>query len=179
MIDNIASEIRAQKLSLYLGEDFLTWLWFKSEKNNGLFTSKNGEVFSITMGDRVVVTGGEGEFKERAMSSGKNSTFKEAKQGLKLGKKVCSAKITIEYNGEEWSFLIKSEDFSMSSFKTPKISKKIQQDEDPEGVFFEKIFLIEKALEFFDDVFYEFLKIKFDPAWEEELEEMRQWIKQD
>jgi len=120
-----------------------------------------------------------GEFKERAMSSGKNSTFKEAKQGLKLGKKVCSAKITIEYNGEEWSFLIKSEDFSMSSFKTPKISKKIQQDEDPEGVFFEKIFLIEKALELFDDVFYEFLKIKFDPAWEEELEEMRQWIKQD
>ncbi len=130
------------------------------------------------MGDKIVVHGGDGEFKESAMSSGKNSMFKEVREGLKNGKKVCSAKIIIEYNGEEWSFFIKSEDFSLSSFKTPKVAKKIQDDEDPDGVFFEKVYLVEKALDIFDNVFMEFLKLKFDPSWEEELEEMRSWIKE-
>ena len=176
MIENIANDMKAEKLAITIGEDFLTWLWFKSEKNNGMFTSTTNEVFSITMGDKIVVTGGEGEFKESAMSSGKNSSFKEAKQGLKTGKKVCSAKIIIEYNGEEWSFQIKSEDFSLTSFKTPKVAKNIQEDEDPDGAFFEKIYLIEKGLELLDDVFSQFLKLKLDETWDEELEEMKNWI---
>ena len=178
-MENIREEIKSSKLSMSIAQDFLTWLWFKSEKNNGQFESPEGEVFGLTMGDKIVVQGGDGEFKESAMSSGKNSMFQEAKHGLRTGKKVYSAKIIIEYNGDEWSFFIKSEDFSITSFKTPKIAKKIQQDEDPDGLFFEKVYLVEKALDLFDSVFMEFLKIKFDPAWEEELEELRTWIKKE
>lgn len=179
MIDDIARDVKTQKISASLGEDFLTWLWFKTEINNGLFESSKNEVFTVALGDKVVVTGGEGEFKESAMSSGKNSTFKEAKEGLKTGKKVTSAKIIIEYNGEEWSFVIKSEDFSFSSFKTPKVSKKIQEDEDPDGKFFEKLYLMEKGLELFDELFKAYLKKRFDPFWGEELGEMRKWLKSD
>ncbi len=179
MIDDIAMDIKTQKISASLGEDFLTWLWFKTEKDNGVFESPTNGVFTVVLGDKVVVMGGEGEFKESAMSSGKNSSFKEAKQGLKVGKKVVLAKLIIEYNGEEWSFAIKSEDFSFFSFKTPKVSKKINEDEDPDGKFFEKLYLIEKGVELFDEIFKDFLKKRFDPIWEEEVEEMRKWLMTD
>ncbi len=176
MIEGIAQDVRSNELSVNMGEDFLTWLWFKIEKNNGAFETEKGEIFTVTMGDKLVVAGGDGEFKESTISSGKNSTFEEAKEGIRCGKKVSSAKLILEYNGDEWSFLVKSEDFSFTSFKTPKVAKKIQDKEDPDGAFFEKVFLVEKAFELFDSLFANFLKIKFDPGWEEEIEEIKKWV---
>ncbi len=175
-INKITGEIEEEANSAYMGEDFLTWLWFKSEKNNSVFKDGEGEEFYLTFEDKIVVSGGEGDFKESAISSGKNSSFREARYGLRTGKKVVKARIRIEYAGEEWSFQVNGEDFSFSSFKTPKIASKEKGQEDEEGAFFEKLFLMDRALEFFDHLFLEFMKLRNDPRWEEEKEEIKRWI---
>ena len=54
---------RAETVSLILGQEFLTWLWFASETSNGLFRTKDGEAFSVTVEQKVSVQGGEGEAK--------------------------------------------------------------------------------------------------------------------
>ncbi len=177
MVDNpsMSKEIKQESCS-HLGEDFLTWLWFRSEKDNSVFVNEIGEEFYITFEDKIVVAGGEGEFKERTISSGKNSSFKEARFGLRSGKKVVQAKLKIEYGGEEWMFQVKAEDFSFSLFKTPKLSKESMDSEDPEALFFEKLFLIDKALSFFDSLFFKFLTLRNDAIWYEEREEIKKWI---
>ncbi len=173
---SIVKEIKEEESSSYLGEDFLTWLWFRSEKNNSVFVHETGEEFYLTFEDKIIVAGGEGEFKESAISSGKNSSFREARFGLRTGKKVVQAKVKIEYGGEEWIFQVKAQDFSFSSFKTPKVSKDSLDSEDPEGLFFEKLFLIDKALDFFDFLFLKFVELRNDASWEEEKEELKRWI---
>lgn len=51
----------AETVSLALGQEFLTWLWFASETQNGLFRTADGEVFSLLVEQKVSVQGGEGE----------------------------------------------------------------------------------------------------------------------
>ena len=85
-----------ENTDLVLGQDFLTWLWYKSETSNGLFrmsggSAKAGEPFTLNMEQRVVVRGGEGDNKETASVSGSLSPLREARLGLLTGKLVVRA----------------------------------------------------------------------------------------
>ena len=175
-----------------LGQDFLTWLWYRGETSGG-FKSASGEKFSVIMEKRVVVRGGEGELAETASVSGAASELREARLGLTTGKKVIRALIRLdraqternstmdqgaghEEAEESWQFALKAEDFSLGGFKTPKISGGLEKDEDPEAVFFEKVYLLEKGLEFLDALFRFFLNLRLGKEWQEELASIRRWM---
>lgn len=96
-----------ENTDLILGQDFLTWLWYKSETSNGLFrmskgTAKAGEPFSLNMEQRVVVRGGEGDNRETASVSGSLSPLREARLGLLTGKLVVRALARLEKDGMNW-----------------------------------------------------------------------------
>lgn len=158
-----------------LGEEFLTWLWFKSENQSGLMEINN-EAFAVYFSGRVVVEGGEGESLEKTVCSGEMSELAEAKQGLRLGKKVTQAKLKFEQDNLSWQLSVKAEDFSFSGFKTPKIEMKLEEDESDEGRFLEKMYLVEKCVHFFFSLFKQFVELRFSPAWEEEQRKIREWI---
>jgi hypothetical protein len=162
-----------------LGRDFLTWLWFKSENQNGIFKTKNGEDFALYLEQKVVVQGGEGERLEKAMCTGAMSELREARLGLRTGKKVVQAKIKLEQDSNEWIVEVDASNFTFSGLKTPKVRTKMEEGEDPDGVFLEKIFLVEKALGFFDDVFNSFVDIRMSIHWQGEVEALRKWLEQD
>ena len=44
-----------------LGKEFLTWLWYQSDTAPGAFTDKEGAPFAVSMEQRIVVEGGEGD----------------------------------------------------------------------------------------------------------------------
>ena len=71
----------AESVGLLLGQEFLTWLWFASETSNGLFRTKDGEAFSVTVEQKVSVQGGEGEARETAVCSGPMAELREARMG--------------------------------------------------------------------------------------------------
>lgn len=169
----------AQEKGTMLGRDFLTWLWFKSENQNGIFKTKNKEDFALYLEQKVVVQGGEGERLEKAMCTGAMSELREAKLGLRTGKKVVQARIKLEQDSNEWIMDVDASNFTFSGFKTPKVRAKMEEGEDPDSVFLEKIFLVEKALGFFDDVFRDFVEIRFSAHWQGEIEAFRKWLYRD
>ncbi|KUJ95415.1 MAG: hypothetical protein PWR24_1827 [Desulfonauticus sp.] len=158
-----------------LGEEFLTWLWFKSEEQSGLFTLE-GESFALYFSGKVVVEGGEGESLEKTICSGEMSELAEAKQGLKRGKKVTQAKLRFEQDSFTWQMQVKGEDFSFSQLKTPKIEMRLEEGEGDEGRFLEKMYLIEKCLGFFWELYKEFLELRFSERWKEEKNKISNWI---
>lgn len=161
---------------IVLGQEFLTWLWYKSESQGGTFRSPTGEHFALYMEQRVSVTGGEGDAKETTSVSGLMSELREAKTGLAMGKKVSKALIRIDADAEQWSGTIKAEDFSLSSFKTPKVEFKRDEGDEPDAAILEKLYLIERGLGFLDSVFLEFLKLRFSPEWKEEASAAGKWM---
>jgi len=165
------------KLAPLLGQDFLTWLWFKSEVRQGEMETSQGEVFSLVMEQRISVQGGEGESRDTAQSSGPRSELREAMLGLKTGKKVNRARIKIEVDSEAWQLQLKAEDFSASGLKTPKVqTSEAGEDEDPDAAFLEKIYLMERAFDLVDDLFGQFLRLRMSGEWPEEVRKVREWI---
>ena len=173
-----------ENTDLILGQDFLTWLWYKSETSNGLFrmskgTAKAGEPFSLNMEQRVVVRGGEGDNRETASVSGSLSPLREARLGLLTGKLVVRALARLEKDGMNWQVTRRADDFSIGSLRTPQVAKS-EEGDDPDALFLEKIYLIESCLDMLDDVYRQFLTVRLTPsAWGHEVREVAEWMRRD
>ncbi len=167
---------KANFLSPYLGQDFLTWLWYYTENYGAQWRNNKDEVFLVYLEQRISVQGGEGDSKDTAVCSGVFSELVEARTGLKNGKKVNQAKMKVEHDSDTWQLQLKAEDFTFSGFKTPKINTK-EEGEDPDASLLEKIYLIENCLEIVDELFKEFLKRRFSHDWKQELKNISTWIK--
>jgi hypothetical protein len=161
-----------------LGQDFLTWLWYRSEVANTLKDEKGGE-FTFFMEQRIVVQGGDGDAKETASVSGVMSELREARLGLATGKKVTRALLRLEQDPETWRLTLKAEDFCLGGLKTPKVEAGADKNDDPEAIFFEKVYLLEKCLSFLDALYKEFLKLRLGKDWAREVDEVRKWLYQD
>ncbi|MDL2313847.1 hypothetical protein LJC36_02575 [Desulfovibrio sp. OttesenSCG-928-C14] len=172
MSDTVTS---GQSLDMILGQEFLTWLWFRSEVDNR-FRNADGEEFQVFMEQRIVVQGGEGDLVETASVSGAMSELREARLGLTTGKKVTRAQVRLEQDPESWQLTLKAEDFSLGSFKTPKVEGKAEKDDDPDAIFFEKMYLFEKGLSFLDALFKVFLDLRMGSGWREEVRDLQKWL---
>ncbi len=169
----------AQEKDVVLGPDFLTWLWYRSEKQNHVFKTEKGEEFSLHLGQKIVVQGGEGESLEKAVCSGMLSRLQEAKLGLRNGKKVTQARVQLEQDSNAWSVQIEAAGFTWSGFKTPRVDVRAQEGDDPDGIFLEKLYLVERAVHFIDAVYAQFLTLRLSPEWPEEVKSFKQWLYED
>ena len=159
-----------------LGKEFLTWLWYQSDVAPGGFADKNGEPFDLTMEQRIVVQGGEGDARETASVSGNLSPLREARFGLGTGKKVTRALLRLEKEEMAFQVTLKSEDFSLNSLRTPKIERENSADDDPDAIFLEKIYLMEVCTALLDSLYARFLTLRLSSAWQKEVLDMRQWM---
>ncbi|WP_243367064.1 hypothetical protein [Fundidesulfovibrio soli] len=159
-----------------LGQDFLTWLWFRSEKNGWLFRSSDGREFNVYLEQRLSVRGGSGDNVEKAVVTGPHAEFTEAKLGLRNGKLVDKALLRLERDGATWTVLLGSDDFSLSGLKTPKIETRLEEGDDPDAPFLEKMMLLDQCLEFVDDLYRQFLEIRLSTGWNDELRTFREWL---
>jgi hypothetical protein len=161
-----------------LGQDFLTWLWYRTDNDNPLFTLKDKRTFTLQMEQKMSVQGGEGETKATTTVSSPGNEMSEARTGLLHGKKVHKAQILFSMDGDDWLVQLSAADFGLSGLKTPKISTKDDEGDDPDAKFLEKIFLIERCLEMLDVVYAQFLKLRMSKAWDEEAAKVKLWINQ-
>lgn len=170
-----------QTTDVVLGQEYLTWLWFHSESHPLGFVDAKGQAFSVALDQRVVVQGGEGPSRETTSVSGSPLTedgfhlpLREARLGLCTGKKVTRALLRVEQNELAWQTTVKAEDFSMGTFKTPKVEH--DEDDDPDAIFLEKMYLMEQCLNLFDLTFRAFLSVRLSAKWTEEARDMAKWM---
>ncbi|MDR2076559.1 MAG: hypothetical protein LBP61_06470 [Desulfovibrio sp.] len=162
-----------QTTDLILGQEFLTWLWFRGA-TDGIFQDASGRPFSVSLEQRIVVQGGNGDHLETASVSGIDSELREARMGLTTGKKVTRALLRLERAPEEWRLTLRAEDFSCGSLRTPRIEA--DHAADPDALLLEKISLVEGCLELLDSLYLRFLDLRMDKGWPEEVKRLRQWM---
>ncbi|WP_285906342.1 hypothetical protein [Pseudodesulfovibrio pelocollis] len=165
-----------ERENVLLGQDFLTWLWFKTDNDTVLFSLADKRTFTVHMEQRVSVQGGEGEGIETATVSSPRGELTEAKTGLRTGKKVNKAQLLFTMDQDQWLVQVSAADFGLSGLKPPKISAKDDEGDDPDAKFLEKMFLLERCLEMFDVVFTQFLALRMSRDWAEETARVGRWI---
>lgn len=164
-----------ESTDLVLGQEFLTWLWYRSDTAPVFKSPDGGPDFTVSMEQRIVVQGGEGEARETASVSGVMSDLREARLGLTTGKQVTRALVRFSRDPEMWQVTLKAADFSLGSLKTPTVEKGDSQDDDPDALFYEKIQLTEVCLSFFDAMYEAFLDVRLSSGWAEETKKIRDW----
>ena len=161
-----------------LGEEFLTWLWFQSDVAPGAFVNKEGQPFSVSMEQRIVVQGGEGDTRETASVAGTLSPLTEARFGLGKGKKVTRATIRLEKDELAFQFTLSADDFTLGSMKLPKVEKPAE-DEDPDAMLLERFYLMEVCLGLLESLYATFLRLRLSAAWGETVQEITTWIRRE
>ena len=161
-----------------LGQDFLTWLWFRSDVVSTFFLAGNAQPFQVSMEKRVTVTSFCGTDRETTSMATwvPGESLLEARVGLRRGKKVTSALIHLTKDDFRFDVSVKAADFSLNGLKTPKIDKS-DRDDDPDALFLEKVFLIETAVTLLDSLYRQFLGLRLDEGkWKKTTDEMMKWM---
>lgn len=166
----------AERENTLLGREFLTWLWYKGEAQDGVFKAPDGTSFGLRMEKSVSVRGGEGDNAASATVSGPGGELREARTGLLTGKTVDKAVLRLELDSNEWEMKLSAQDFGVGGMKTPKVETEGGDGVDPDALFLEKMYLVEKALEFVDHAYAAFLKLRLGTQWPTEVKAFRVWL---
>jgi hypothetical protein len=156
-----------------IGAEFLLWLWFTSEIMDGMFDA-GGQQVEIRVDGTITLeneeTGG------KVSCSGNNALMKEARLALLENKRITMMTIRLILNGEdEFSFRLDSRWMNFKALKTPKVILDFKAD--PEGMFYEKIGLIEKAVGVMDSVFINYIKLRVSAEWKTDvIPDLLAWI---
>lgn len=164
----------------FLGQEFLTWLWYKSQERAGAIDLPGIGDVSVVFEKHMLLEYGEGEFHEKIICQGLQAELNEARTGLRVGKKLEQARIVLGRGEYEWLMTVKASSFDFKSVKTPKTMATSEEGDDPaavEGRILEKIGLYEQALQLIDELFRLYLTIRLSTAWEAELARLRAWVR--
>lgn len=163
----------------FLGQEFLTWLWWKSEERGGTVNLDSYGDTVVVFEKHMLLESGEGDTQEKIICSGLQSELKEARTGLKMGKKLEQARIKIASNDHEWNFTLAAALFEYRSVKLPKTAPQEEGgvgDEETEGMILERIYLFEELDRLVTALFTQFLHVRISEAWKEELFKLRNWV---
>lgn len=164
----------------FLGQEFLTWLWWKSEERGGSVKLDEGADITVVFEKHMLLESGEGESSEKIICTGLQAELQEARTGLQMGKKLEQARIVLSHNNYEFSFTLAGALMEYRNVRLPKTeateSDKSDNPEEVEGMILERLYLFEELTRLVNGLFRMFLEIRVSEFWHEELQKIRNWV---
>ena len=160
----------------FLGNEFLTWLWFVIEKDQGKITRPEQEMVSLEIGNRIVLENDRKDAVESITIKGDDAGLEEGILALRKGAVVTELNLFYKVGDQAWHFTIKGESLNMASLKVPDTGG-IESRKDLEGAVIEKAYLYNEAIRLVDNLFKEFIKGRVSDDWNSKIVPLvRQWI---
>jgi hypothetical protein len=163
----------------FLGQEFLTWLWYKSEERGGsVFLPGTGDI-QLVFEKHMLLESGQGESQEKLICRGLQAELQEARTGLLMGKKLEQARIYLAKGDYEYRLTFGATLFEFRNVKLPRTISANEEAADPlawEAKVLERISMAEEALQTMDELFRMFLQIRTGADWSKELASLKSWI---
>jgi hypothetical protein len=160
----------------FLGDEFLTWLWFVIENDLSVLKKLDPELTSFEIGNRIVLKKRNKKAVERITIKGEDADLDEAMLALKKGALVAELNLIYRSGQQKWQFTLKGESLNLSSLKTPQTAPPESPD-DLEAVVLEKIFLYDKILQFLEKLYKHYIKLRVSNSWQgREMALVKKWI---
>jgi len=160
----------------FLGNEFLTWLWFIVENDIERLKKIEKDLVYLNIGNRIVLENKINDAVETITILGDDAGLEEGIISLGKGAVVTEINLLYKSGNNEWRFTIKGESMNISNLKIPETAI-VESSEEIEGMVLEKAYLYEKATELIDNLFKEFIKLRVSGKWTESaVPEIRKWI---
>lgn len=159
----------------FLGREFLTWLWFRSDKDDGLIRLGSDDSVELWFDDKLVLAAADAAREQNTLKGETPTQSPEAKLALRMGKKVVEAKLRVIREQRKWSFGIKADTLALSGVKIPALLSREEDDQQ-----YERFDLVEELNNILLGLYRAFIELRLDKdRWAAELESIRHWIHQD
>ena len=169
--------------TLFIGQEFLTWLWLASEVDNR-FELKDGLSVEVWFENSLRLESGHGDTRRQLTCQTAKETssheWAEAFMAVMLAKKVNSGRVRIKTEEREWSMTIPADTLSPKSIKMPPAPDPADAS-DPStalaGQFLDRVALLSELTGIVEALLAHFLELRLSPRWTgEELPRLRGWL---
>lgn len=159
----------------FLGNEFLTWLWFMIETDQHQLCNFDPDLVSLNIGSRLVLENTYNNAKETVTIKGDGANLEEGRVALKKGALVTEMHLSYKTVGQDWLFSLKGESLNISNLKLPETGP-VEAPEDLEGIVIEKIYLLEKIIGMVNNLFSHFIKLRLSDRWHgQTATQIRKW----
>lgn len=160
----------------FLGEEFLTWLWFRQETDRGEHHLQGGRVASVMLDDLLTFAAPGGEATEQTLRRGAPTRTVEARAALRQGRRLAKARVLIAEGDRQWAMTMHGATFALSGVKLPADSEEAgneqERSEERAGNW---LGLHEILLA----LYREFLRVRLEPGYlKSEAQTQANWMAQ-
>ncbi len=160
----------------FLGEEFLTWLWYRTETGQGEFRLKDGGYAGVSMEDFLLFGGDDRDELEQTLRNGLPSKSPEATTALAEGKRLARARLTMANGEREWILVLDGRTFEPLSVKCPEEDPEDIGD-DPMAKDLVRMQGFTELSDLIDEIFGQFLAKRLSPTFEDqEVPRIKAWI---
>ena len=160
----------------FIGNEFLTWLWFTIDTDQHFFQTVDETITSLYLGNRIVLENSINDTIELITIKGDDAGLEEGLLSLRKGAVVIEMNLSYKTENQDWNFTLKGESLSFSSLKVPETGP-VETKEDIEGMVLEKVYLYEKVIELVSRLFNFFLKLRSTVEWNQQtVPKIKKWI---
>ncbi len=159
----------------FLGNEFLTWLWFMIETDQNRLRRYDPDLVSLNIGSRLVLENTRNNAKETITIKGEDANLEEGLLALKKGAVVTEIHLSYKAGAQHWQFSLKGESLNISNLKLPETGP-VETPEDLEGAVIEKAYLMEKVIGLVSNLFSHFVKLRVSDEWRNQtVSRIRKW----
>ncbi len=160
----------------FLGCEFLTWLWFFSERSKEKILLSDEKDAELHLGERMVLSLPDNG-KERVICTTQDNALYEARTALQQGKLVQEMQLFLRVGENEYTFTLDATLWTVKGLKTPKQLPSEGPDDDEDGAFLEKMYFLEEVFAALDWLYTKFLTERLGSGWESDaLPLLKDWI---
>lgn len=161
---------------VFLGNEFLTWIWFVIENDMDMTHQCDAELVDLAVGNRMVLENRLSNGKETITIKGDAAGLEEALLALSKGAVVTEMNLVYKSGPTEWQFSLKGESLSFSGLKLPECAS-AENKEDIDALVLEKLYLYDKPFQFIDRMYTHFIKLRLSETWRTDtLIQMKRWL---
>ncbi|MBL8750021.1 MAG: hypothetical protein JNK78_12730 [Planctomycetes bacterium] len=114
----------------FLGEEFLTWLWFRWESDGGEFTLSGGRVVGVALDDFLAFAAPDEDSTEQTLRRGLPTRTAEARIALRQGSRLKKARLLVAEGSRQWSATLDAPTLALSGVKLPEDAEECESDVD-------------------------------------------------
>jgi hypothetical protein len=156
--------------------DFLTWLWFRTESENGELEPQVAGKVVLWVEDRLRLVGMDGESHDVTLKTGDVGKSAEAASALGGKKQTAEARFGMIREDREYRFLVKAETFDLCGLKAPKASVEGDDADAWKAAALVRANGLAEVAQVLDCLYAEYLELRLSGAWERATHpEMQRW----
>lgn len=114
----------------FLGEEFLTWLWFRWETDGGEFTLPGGRIVGVALDDYLTFAAPTDDATEQTLRRGLPTRTAEARTALRQGRRLRKARLLLAEGDRQWDAVLDATTLALTGVKLPEDSEECESDAD-------------------------------------------------